>query len=120
VGGRIRYHGEREALVRARARTQHALGNLVSGLAHEMRNPLNGALLQLALADRHVAHGAPGTRVVEAIGNVRADIERVSAMLDDFLVFARPSPLTLERVDLRAIIARAIARACPGRLPAAS
>jgi PAS domain S-box-containing protein len=105
---------EREALVRAREiERKIALGNLVSGLAHEVRNPLNGALLQLELADRHVAHGAPGTRVAEAIGHVRADIERVSAMLDDLLVFARPSPLALERVELRAIVEGAIARALP-------
>ncbi|HET9993712.1 MAG TPA: ATP-binding protein [Kofleriaceae bacterium] len=105
---------EREALVRSRElERKTALGNLVSGLAHELRNPLNGALLQIALADRHIANGAPGARVVQAIGHVRADIERVSAILDDFLVFARPSPLDLERVDLRAIVKGAIARALP-------
>lgn len=107
---------EREAIVRARELERMVtLGNLVSGLTHELRNPLNGALLQLALADRTLARHheewiAPAaSAVTQAIGEIR----RISSILDDFLVFARPQPLQLERVDVRQIVTRAIERSAP-------
>lgn len=103
---------EREALVRARELERSvALGNLMSGLTHELRNPLNGALLQLALADRSLDRGdetvAPA---IEAIAQACAEVRRISNLLDDFLVFARPQPIKLERTDVRAVVARAIGR----------
>lgn len=107
---------EREALVRAREFERIvALGNLVSGLAHELRNPLNGALLQLALADRTLARHqdewiAPAAAaIVQATGEIR----RISSILDDFLVFARPQPIHLERAQVRRIVARAVERSAP-------
>jgi len=107
---------EREALVRARELERIvALGNMVSGLTHELRNPLNGALLQLTLLERTLARhrdewiqpaaGAAAQAIVE--------IRRVSRILDDFLVFTRPQPIHLERTDVRQLAARAIERSAP-------
>ena len=106
--------GEREAAARAREAERHAaLSNLVSGLTHQLRNPLNGALLQLALAERHEtrAHDGQPSPTGRAVGHAIAEIRRISALLDDFLVFVRPLPLRLERRDLRALVTRAIDRA---------
>jgi len=104
---------EREALVRARElERMGSLTNLVSGLTHELRNPLNGALLQLALADRMLArHASAGTAsAAAAVSQAASEIRRISTVLDDFLVFARPQPLHLERAELRELTARAIER----------
>lgn len=103
---------EREALVRARELDRIvALGNLISGLTHELRNPLNGALLQLALADRSLDRSDRATApTLEAIAQAASEIRRISSLLDDFLAFVRPQPLTLERTDARAVAARAIER----------
>jgi PAS domain S-box-containing protein len=105
---------ERAALVRAREHERVlTLGNLVAGLTHQIRNPLNGALLQLALADRNLVRrddptlGPAAYAIARAIGEMR----RISTLLDDFLVFVRPQPLQLERVDARRVVARAIERA---------
>jgi signal transduction histidine kinase len=105
---------EREARFRAHeAERIAALGNLVSGLTHEVRNPLNGALLQLALADRTlVRRGDPVIApTLQAIAQASAEMRRISALLDDFLVFVRPLPIHLERADVRGIITRAVERA---------
>ena len=104
---------EREAMARQRELDRVVeLGKLVSGLTHELRNPLNGALLQLALAERHETRNHPGvaTPLGTAIAQASGEIRRVSNVLDDFLVFIRPLPMNLERVDVRRIVARSIER----------
>ncbi len=89
-----------------------SLGNLLSGLTHELRNPLNGALLQLAVAERQLAKLAHVPEpALGAIAQARCECRRIAALLDDFLVVARPQPLRLERCDLREVSERAIERA---------
>ena len=107
---------EREALVRARELERIvALGNMVSGLTHELRNPLNGALLQLTLLDRTLArhHDEWIHPATDAVAQATREIRRVSRILDDFLVFTRPQPIYLERTDVGRVVARAVERSAP-------
>lgn len=79
-----------------------ALANLGAGLAHELRNPLNGAVLQLALAQRRLARAeqpVPGE-----IAAAARELHRAAALLEDFLVFARPQPIAHERAEVSAIV----------------
>jgi PAS domain S-box-containing protein len=100
---------EREALARAReVERTIALAHLAAGLAHEIRNPLNNASLQLKVAERHLTGSNDGVK--DAIRAAGAEIRRTAELLDDFLIFARPEALKLDRVDLRALAARAIGR----------
>jgi PAS domain S-box-containing protein len=104
---------ERGALARARKlQRTGALGNLVSGLTHEVRNPLNGALLQLALAERlETKNHGTATPTAQAIVQAKFEIRRISTLLDDFLVLLRPLPMNLDRYGARHVVERAIARA---------
>lgn len=84
-----------------------AIGTLTSGLAHEIRNPLNAAALQLELivrSARRVEEGSLRDRIEERVEIVRTELARLSSMLNDFLSLSRPAALSLEEKDLRDII----------------
>jgi PAS domain S-box-containing protein len=89
-----------------------AAGTLVAGLAHAVRNPLNGAGLHLALVERALAKCGPH-ETLDAVRVTSSELRRVGALVTDFLDFARPKPIVRARVDARTICERAIATARP-------
>jgi PAS domain S-box-containing protein len=81
--------------VERRARVAEHLavvGELTAGLAHEIRNPLNSALLELKVLGRRLtrANDTTGGASVDAI---RGELERLERLLAEFLWFARPRPM---------------------------
>lgn len=89
---------EREMLRRTlRAERLAAVGTLAAGLAHEVRNPLNSALLQLDVLERKVAKGTLTTENLMGTSKIlRDEIRRLEHLVNDFLAFAQPRPLSLE------------------------
>src|SRR5690606_36901137 len=77
-----------------------AVGTLAAGLAHEVRNPLNSALLQLQVLRRRIEKGQRNAEallpVIEVVGG---EIRRLDRLVSDFLAFARPRPLELRPLD---------------------
>jgi PAS domain S-box-containing protein len=94
------------ALRTGRAERLAALGTMAAGLAHEIRNPLNAAALQLAVVQRRLsrASGADVPGALEAAQVVSGEMARLAGLVREFLDFARPQPLRLTRVDLRATV----------------
>ena len=87
-----------------RAERLAALGTMAAGLAHEIRNPLNAAHLQLSVAERRLQRGNADIAATKAaLGTAAVELERLSTLLGDFLQFAQPRALILERVDLRGV-----------------
>jgi PAS domain S-box-containing protein len=74
-----------------------AIGRLAAGLAHEIRNPLNGAHLHLTLLERTLRKRGvgEGDEALEAVRTVSHEVQRLSTLVTEFLQFARPQPLTL-------------------------
>jgi signal transduction histidine kinase len=99
---------ERQALQNARLA---AVGALAAGLAHEIRNPLNGASLHLSVLERELAR-LPGvsSSSSDAVVIVRSELRRLSSLVTDFLEVARPRPLARAEVDLKGVVQSVIAQ----------
>ena len=96
---------ERRALERraADAVALNAMAPLALGLAHEIRNPLNAAVLELHLLGRGIERLADPTvrePMKRRVGIVEAEIKRLERLLTDFLELARPRAPQREAVDL--------------------
>ena len=88
------------------------LAVLASGLAHELRHPLNAVRFTLAsLRARLEKMGPPELRkdAVEIVQEIKEDMTKLEEIVDSFLRFARPEERKPEPVDLREV-ARAVAR----------
>lgn len=90
---------------RLRARLQQSqklesLGNLASGLAHEMNNVL---AVILSMASAHLAAAEPGTKVHHAFDTIGRAADRGGKLVKSLLSFARQSPVedrTIRLTDL--------------------
>jgi PAS domain S-box-containing protein len=89
---------EQEMLRRAlRAERLAAVGTLAAGLAHEVRNPLNSALLQLQVLGRRIEKGVTAPESLNPVVDVVGDeIRRLDVLVNDFLSFVHPRPLELQ------------------------
>lgn len=99
---------EREAQRRARrAERLAAVGTLAAGLAHEVRNPLNSASLQLEVLERRLARRECDPEALGGIVKiVHGEIVRLDHLVSDFLAFARPSPLAVGPVQINDLVLR--------------
>ncbi|MHB8420048.1 MAG: two-component system sensor histidine kinase NtrB [Myxococcales bacterium] len=83
-----------------------AIGTLSAGLAHEIRNPLNAALLQLEVLARLVKRsGAPEAEAMTGrLDLASQELRRLAQLLCEFLAFAQPDDPQLETADLRPLL----------------
>ena len=74
------------------------IGTLASGLAHEIRNPLNSLNLNMQLLQEEMGDCAPTPSGPRLLGITRSEISRLERLVTDFLSYAKPRPLDLEEV----------------------
>jgi signal transduction histidine kinase len=80
------------------------LGTFASGLAHEVRNPLNSIGLQLSLLERRAVEGAGGARGVrDKVAIIREEIRRLDSLVSDFLLLSRTNRMSLRPVAIDAL-----------------
>jgi PAS domain S-box-containing protein len=91
-----------------RAEKLAAVGTLAAGLAHEIRNPLNGAHLHTTLLKRELDRSQAPTELIDAAGVVGREIQRLGHLVTEFLEFARPRPLQRELTPIQQLCAQSL------------
>ena len=91
------------------SRRMSAIGRLTSGVAHEVKNPINAIVVHLELLRTKLESGSPGApRHLEVI---EAEIRRLDRVVQTLVDFSRPVELQLREQDLRAVLADVLALA---------
>ncbi|MEM7483066.1 MAG: ATP-binding protein [Acidobacteriota bacterium] len=78
------------------------IGTLASGLAHEIRNPLNSLNLNMQMLQEDEADA--GNQRLLSI--TRSEIGRLEGLVTDFLSYARPRPPEVETVAVAGLLER--------------
>lgn len=87
-----------------------ALHTLSAGVAHELRNPLSAMDLNLHLLEEELQEQGPlKRRTAHYLQILNAECRRLSAILDNFMKFARPSSIDTHEVDVHRVIEHIVA-----------
>ncbi|MBI5468910.1 MAG: HAMP domain-containing protein [Deltaproteobacteria bacterium] len=82
------------------------IGTLASGIAHEVRNPLN--LINLSIDHLRASYSPddPGKRegFTATVAGIKSEIERLDGMVTNFLDFGRPLRLQLKRLQVEPVL----------------
>jgi signal transduction histidine kinase len=89
------------------SRAEHlaTLGEMATGLAHEIRNPLAGIAGVIEIIGRDLPATSPARSVVK---DVRLEIARINHIVTDLLQTARPHPPTVRKSDLNTTVEHAV------------
>jgi signal transduction histidine kinase len=88
-----------------------AIGRLTSGVAHEVKNPLNAIVVHLEVLRQKMKEIDPDTRRhVDVIGS---EIQRLDRVVQTLVDFTRPVELRLSEMDLRKVVEDVVVLASP-------
>jgi PAS domain S-box-containing protein len=88
-----------------------AIGRLTSGVAHEVKNPINAIVVHLELLREKMRQIDPDTRRhVDIIGS---EIHRLDRVVETLVDFNRPVELRLSSFDLRRLVDEVVMLASP-------
>ena len=89
----------------SRAEHMATLGELATGLAHEIRNPLAGIAGVIEIIGRDLPPTSPAREMVK---DVRMEINQINRILTDLLETARPHPPQMMRSNLNTTVEHAV------------
>jgi signal transduction histidine kinase len=100
--------------VRARQQLEHEnaqrekmalIGTLASGLAHEIRNPLNAMSMNVQLLQEDLSEKMNGSGdTISILEGTRKEIRRLVKLVSDFLLYARPEKLQLSKRQINTFL----------------
>jgi signal transduction histidine kinase len=88
-----------------------AISRITSGVAHEVKNPLNAILLHVEVARSKLSRG--DTDVSEQMEIISREILRLDRVVRTFLDFTRPVELQLDNVPLQELVREVVELARP-------
>jgi PAS domain S-box-containing protein len=93
------------------SRRLSAIGRLTSGVAHEVKNPINAIVVHLEVLRQKMKEIDPDTRRhVDVIGS---EIQRLDRVVQTLVDFTRPVELRLSDMDLRKVVEDVVILASP-------
>ncbi len=93
------------------SRRLSAIGRLTSGVAHEVKNPINAIVLHLEVLRQKLREVDPDTRRhIDVIGS---EIKRLDRVVQTLVDFTRPVELRLVEIDLRKLVNDVVHLATP-------
>jgi PAS domain S-box-containing protein len=96
-----------------RSQTLSAMGALVAGVAHEVRNPLFGISATLDGLEAHVEKGQDLAELPQFFQVLRGQVDRLTGLMQDLLDYARPAAIEPHLLPLSGVVARAAAACDP-------
>ena len=89
------------------SRAEHlaTLGELATGLAHEIRNPLAGIAGVIEIIGRDLPPSSPAREMVK---DIRLEINQINRILTDLLEAARPHPPQMMKSNLNTTVEHAV------------
>jgi C4-dicarboxylate-specific signal transduction histidine kinase len=85
------------------------LGELTTGVAHELNNPLNNIGLFVGNVIDHVrARQIDEERILHDLGRVMEQVKKATEIISHLRTFGRAAPVTIERVSMPDVIERSL------------
>lgn len=88
--------------------TEHltALGQFASGIAHEIRNPLNFISLSIDHLKEKIGHASPEEqkKMGDLMTSIKSETFRLNHMVENFLKYGRPLKLDIKQVNLNLLL----------------
>ncbi len=93
------------------SRRLSAIGRLTSGVAHEVKNPINAIVVHLEVLRQKLKEIDPDTRRhMDVIGS---EIQRLDRVVQTLVDFTRPVELRLAEIDMRKLVDEVVMLASP-------
>ncbi|MGE0405746.1 MAG: PAS domain-containing sensor histidine kinase [Candidatus Korobacteraceae bacterium] len=88
-----------------------AIGRLTSGVAHEVKNPINSIVIHLEVLKEKLQEMDPGAR--RHMDVISSEIQRLDRVVQTLVDFTRPVELRLVETDLRRVVEDVVLLAGP-------
>ncbi len=83
-----------------------AIGRLTSGVAHEVKNPINAIVIHLEILRERILQLDPETR--RHMDIINSEIHRLDRVVKTLVDFSRPVELKLTKLDLRSLASEVV------------
>ena len=89
-----------------RAERSAVVGRLASGIAHEIRNPLNFINLSIDHLQEKFApqSGGPREEYRRILRTIKDELARLNRLVTNFLSYGRPAKLKMREIDVRSLV----------------